>query len=448
MFVDREEELNFLEERFEDGSELIILYGRRRVGKTELLKKFIEDKDESVYHLISRESEKDQIREFKQSLSNKIEGVVDLKDEWGVVLKKASELDILVIDEFQYLIQSNKEILKIFQKAWDEYLSDQDVMLILTGSSVGMMENEVMGYKSPLYGRRTGQWHLKQFRFDKISGFYPEKPVEELVNIYSILGGAPFYLEKFHEEKNTHQNIRDNILSQGCVLREEVESLLKQELRTPDNYFSVLKAVANGKNRFNQIQNETGIKKSSLSKYTKRLSNLHILEKQLPVTASEKSKRGRYVIKDNFFDFWFRFVFPDKSNLQQNIDSVAENIQQKLPQYTGRKFEQVCRQYIQKHRDFNKVGRWWYKEDEIDIAALNDREDILLTGEVKWTSSKVGVKQLEELKDKTENVRWRNDQRETKYVLFSKNGFTDKLKKKENVELYTLEDFEDELMQK
>jgi AAA+ ATPase superfamily predicted ATPase len=445
MFVDREEELEFLNSRFDERPQFIVLYGRRRVGKTELSKKFLEDKGNTVYHLVSRESRKDQIKEFKQSLSKEIDSIEDLKEEWSVVLKNIGELDALVIDEFQYLIESDQEILKIFQKAWDEYLSDQDIMLVITGSSVGMMENEVLNYKSPLYGRRTGQWHLKQFRFENIRGFFPEKSLQELVNTYAVLGGTPFYLQKFDQEKNLHENIRENILAQGCVLREEVENLLKQELRKPDNYFSVLKAVANGKNRFNQIQNETGIKKSSLSKYTKRLRNLHIVEKELPVTASEKSKRGRYKIKDNFFDFWFKFVFPEKSSLQQNIEPVAKNIQEQLPRYTGRKFEQVCRQHIQKQGDYNKVGRWWYKEDEIDIAALNDSENTLLTGEVKWTSKKVGMKELEKLKDKTEKVKWKNDQRKEQHVLFSKNGFTDELKKQGEIELYSLKRLENEM---
>ena len=440
MFVDRREELNFLEGSFENRPQLIVLYGSRRVGKTELVKKFLETNDNSVYHLVSRESTKDQIEEFKQSLSNRIPRVNDLKDDWSVLLKNTGELDVLVIDEFQYLIESDSEILKVFQKAWDEHLSDENIMIILTGSSVGMMENEVMGYKSPLYGRRTGQWHLKQFRFENIQSFFPEKDIKELVQIYAVLGGTPFYLEKFDSQKDMQQNIRENILSQGCVLREEAESLLKQELRKPDNYFSVLKAVARGKTSFNEIQNETGIHKSSLSKYTKRLRDLHILEKELPVTASEKSRRGRYRIKDNFFDFWFRFIFPEKSNLQQNTDSVAEKIDEELPRYTGKKFEQVCRQHIQKNREFNKVGRWWYKEDEVDIAAIDDRENTILTGEVKWTSEKVGKKELEKLKEKTQKIRWKNDQRKEEYALFSKNGFSEELKQADDVSLYKLDD--------
>lgn len=428
-FLNRSRELEFFEEKLEsDSSDFIVLYGRRRVGKTELVKQVISSED--VYHLVSRETEKDQIEEFKDSMAAKNPRAQEVENEWASVFRFASrEFQTVVIDEFPYLIETSEEILKILQKSWDEHMKEEEFNLVITGSSIGMMESEVLGYKSPLYGRRTAEWLLEPFDYTEIEGFLPGYSRKDLIRTYAVLGGTPYYLQQFQQKKDIEQNILDNILAQGNVLRQEAERLLQQELRQPKNYFSCLKAIARGKTKYNEIQSATGIKQSSLSKYLKTLRNLNIIEKKIPVTASDKTKRGIYSIKDSYFSFWFRFVFPNQSMLQQNPEAVMKNrITSELDQYTSREFEEVCRKYVQMKAEYDKVGSWWYQGQEIDVAAVNSNQDILLLGECKWTKEKVGMKTLEKLRDKQKSVQWRNADREVKYILFSKNGFKQGLK--------------------
>lgn len=452
-FIDREEELNFLNSKFSSKRpEFVILYGRRRVGKTELIKQFINDKT-SIYHLVSRETEKDQLSEFQESLARTFPETSDLKLDWTVLLKNLEDKKktILVIDEFQYLIETNSEILKIFQKVWDEHLKNSKITLILTGSSVGMMESDVLAYKSPLYGRRTGQLKLKPFTLDQARSFFPNSDFKKQIKIYSILGGIPYYLEQFDKDRPLKENILQHIIKTGSVLREEAITLLREELREPKSYFSILKAISSGMTRFNRISNETGIKSRSLSKYLIRLQNLHLVEKRLPVTASSDSKRGRYYIEDNYLDFWFKFIFPNQSYLEQDPRLFYEDvIEPELDIYTSKKFEEVCKEFIVSNKEsYSKVGKWWYKEDEIDIVGLNEREEKILLSECKWTKNKVGLTLLNDLKNKSKKVRWKDEKREGKYILFSKSGFTDDLKEHAedttDLKLYSLETMEEEL---
>ena len=336
-----------------------------------------------------------------------------------------------MIDEFQYLIETNSEILKIFQKIWDEHLKESKVTLILTGSSVGMMESEVLGYKSPLYARRTGQLKLKPFTLKQVRSFFQENELKEQIKIYSILGGIPYYLEQFDRDKSLKENVLDNIIKTGSVLREEAITLLREELREPKSYFSILKAISSGTTRFNRISNKTGIKGRSLSKYLIRLQDLHLIEKRLPVTASKKSKRGLYYIEDNYLDFWFKFIFPNQSYMEQNPQLFYDDIiEPELDVYTSKKFEDVCKEFIISNKNtYSKVGNWWYKEDEIDIVALNERDNKILFGECKWSNREVDHRLLDDLKSKSKKVRWNKD-RKDEYVLFSKSGFAEDLVKK------------------
>lgn len=448
-FIDREEELEILGSRYEsDRAEFLVLYGRRRVGKTELVKHFVKGKG-SVYHLVSRETEKDQIREFKESLSRTYPEFSDLVEDWETLLTKLGEKEkpVLVIDEFQYLIETNGEILRRFQKVWDEVLKNSDIKLILTGSSVGMMETEVLGYRSPLYGRRTGQLRLKPFTLKDIKELFPSKTFTELIEIYSILGGIPYYLEQFDTDSSLEDNISNHILRKDSVLREEAVNLLREELRESKNYFSVLKAVSSGKTTFNRISNETGIKKSSLSKYLIRLQELHLIEKRDPVTASKGSKSGRYYLSDNYLDFWFRYIFPNQSFLEQKPELFYKDvIEPDLDIYISKKFEDICIEFIvQTTEIYPKVGRWWYGEDEIDIVALNENDGRILLAECKWSKKPVDMSLLKSLKEKASQVRWKDDHREEEYMLFSRSGFTADLKELDDeVTLYSLDRMESE----
>jgi len=445
LFVNRKKELTFLNKKYQSpNSEFIILYGRRRIGKTALIKKFIKNK-KAIYHLVSRETEHDQITEFHQTLNNTFPELADLKDDWEILLtnlKKYPNL-IIIIDEFQYLINTKKEILSRFQKIWDESLKHSSLMLILTGSSIGMMETEVLSYKSPLYGRRTGQWNVQPFPFQESRKFFKSYSLIDQIRSYAILGGVPFFLEQFNPDLSVKENITENIANNGCVLREETRNLLREELREPKNYFSILKTVAHGKTTFNEIVQHTGIQKNSVNKYLLSLQHLHLLEKKLPVTAHEKSKQGRYFITDFYFDFWFRFIFPNETFLEQNYEqTVHDLIWPKIDEYVSFPFEQICREILLVDQPFYaKIGSWWYQHHEIDIVALNEQKNIMLFGECKWQNKKMDKSVYERLFEKKELVRWKNNNRKEKIVLFSKSGFTEGLKKiaeSENIILYDL----------
>lgn len=444
-FVDRKEELAFLQKRYTSPrAEFLIIYGRRRVGKTELIKQFIADK-QAIYHLVSRETEKDQIEEFHITVNQTFPEMQDLKDDWEALFKNLQQRRhlIVVIDEFQNLISTKKEILSRFQKIWDEHLKKSTLMLILTGSSVGMMETEVLAYKSPLYGRRTGQWNVQPLPFSESRKLFKTYSIIDQIRTYCILGGVPFFLEQFESEKTVKENIAENIVSKGSVLREETRNLLREELREPKNYFSILKTVAHGSTTFNEIVQQTGIKQNSVNKYLLSLRNLHLLEKKLPVTADRKSKRGKYFINDNYFNFWFRYVFPNETFLELDYKkAVNDIIWPSIDNYVSLPFETVCQEILQfDTEDYSKIGTWWYQDQEIDIVAVNERKNTILFGECKWTKKKMNQKTYEQLRKKANDVKWHNKERKEEFVLFSKSGFTSGLMKtaeSECVKLYDL----------
>ncbi len=455
-FVDREEELAFLEEKYRsEGFELIIIYGRRRVGKTELIKKFIHDKP-SIYCLSSLEDKEKQLEGIGNDISNYFGGIKPYIREWEDLFQyfteKAPEGTILVIDEFPYLMEENNSIPSYFQKFVDEYLKNKNLMVILCGSSIGMME-DLKSYKNPLYGRRTGQIDLKQFKFKDARKMLPKTNFQEEIRYYSVFGGIPFYLQKI-----TESTLRDNIKEKICrnveILHEEPYILLRQEFRKPNRYFSIMESVSSGHTTPKAISDSTKIPLQSVPKYLGELERVRLISHIFPVTDREKkSRRGIYEISDNFFDFWFRFLSPHLSDVEKGYDEfVDDHVMPGLDRYVGRKFENVCIEFLREISKlegkirFTKIGKWWYKEEEIDVVALNERDKHIYFGECKWSNNKVGTSLLQDLKEKAKNVRWLSDDRTEEYILFSKSSFTSGLikeaNKDENISLYDLNDME------
>lgn len=398
-FIDRKRELAFLEERYASGkAELVIIYGRRRIGKTELLLNFVENK-EHVYFLASEKPYRDNLRELQklmaEFLGDELFSRIAFNDIDELLIEFSKRVMgkrvVLIIDEFPYLIERYKPVLSLIQRAWDLELSKGDLMLILCGSSVSAMETEVLGYKSPLYGRRTGQWKVDELPFSSLKEFFPNYTVEELVKVYGVLGGVPAYLLKFDPEKEFDKNVVRKVLSKGAFLYEEAEILIKEELREPANYFAILQTVASGRTRFGEIVNTTGLDKSLVSKYLSVLGKLGMVERELPVTATRKEalKRGRYSITDNYLAFWFRYVLPNRSYLEADLaEEVWEHSKEDFNTYMGTVFERLLRKpdvfiNLTGFR-FTKIGRWWHKNQEIDLVALNEREKKVLFVEVKW----------------------------------------------------------------
>lgn len=456
MFVNRKEELKYLEDLNKTkGARLLILYGRRRIGKTELLRQFSRGK-KHLFFSCDLSSEQEQLRQFTEKIF-RITGEPFLQTQpftsWEALFRYifdhiSKKIPIIIIDEFPYLCISNKAIPSILQKIWDEKEKKINIFLILCGSYMSFMEKEILGSKSPLYGRRIGQMILKPLDFESINGFFPNYTREERTYCYAILGGTPAYLLRFNPKKTIEQNIKNEILNKNAFLYSEPRFLLMEELREPSIYFSILKAIADGKTRLNEIAQETGIKdRHKVNKYISVLRELHIIRREIPVTEEKphKSRKGIYLLDDPYFRFWFKYVFPNMSYLEEgDIEYVwEEKIKPDFDSFTGFIFEDIC---IQKLKKFNKenrlpfkaknIGRWWDRTDEIDIVAFDDKGSFLFC-ECKWTNKKIGVNILSELQRKADKFL---GTREKYYGFFSKSGFTKELealsKKRKDILLF------------
>jgi AAA+ ATPase superfamily predicted ATPase len=432
-FIDREKELEFLEEKFRNERGLIILYGRRRVGKTELIKQFCKNK-EHIYFLADKRGTLLNAERFASVAAEHFGDlppkVKNFDDVFQYIAKRLNEKKIVIaIDEFSYLVEKDDSIPSVFQLIWDEILKDKKVMLILCGSLVSMME-ELLAYKSPLYGRRTAQWKLLPLKFSDAKNIFPNYSIEGKVKVYSILGGIPFYLNLFDGKKDVFANIEEKILTKGEILYEEVEFLLREELRDYSSYFSILEAIARGNSKLSEIANFSRIQAKDLPKYLSVLMKLDIVEKIYPITEKRTTKRTIYKIKDNFFDFYFRFVYPFKNDLELgNTKKVIEVIKKEFNSFIRKKFEEISREFLYEMNlkgalpfRFSNIGTWWEKDKEIDIVALNKEEKKILFCEVKWQdiNKNEAEKIFENLKEKAEEVKWFNKARKEYFCLIAK----------------------------
>jgi len=397
-FVDREPELSFLDERWRSTkkAELVIIYGRRRVGKTELILRFLRNKPH-MYFLADSAPIRGQLERFVAA-AEKALGITFPRgtNTWADALATFARAKrcVIAIDEFGYLIERDHAILAEVQRGWDEALGEGSHLLLLSGSSMSIMENDVLGVRSPLYGRRTGQWKLSPLKYGAISPMLPGYSCDDLARTYMILGGIPAYLEKFDSDHDVWRNVREKILRKGEFLYDEPEFLLRVELRQPYSYFPILEAIANGKTKLDQISNHSRIEVRSLPKYLQVLHNLGFVEKIVPVGERKmKTRRYSYTLSDPFFSFWFRYVYPNKTMLEQGFtEKVAEQITRDFDSYAGTRFEDIALQIIlSKAADvsFNEYGRWWNGDMEIDLVFLRRERGRYTEGfffEVKWST--------------------------------------------------------------
>lgn len=444
-FIDREKEIEFLQSEYDrKGSSLVILYGRRRVGKTALAGEFAKDK-EALYFLATEESEGQNRNAFKDMVAeftgNELLKYASL-DSWELIFKALVEYHtegkkVLIIDEFQYLGRSNGAFPSIFQKIWDSLLKDEDIMVILAGSLISMMESQTLSYSSPLYGRRTGQIKLKQIEFRYYREFFPGRSRKELIERYAVTGGVPKYIELFNDSKDIYTAIERNIISKSSYLYDEPAFLLQKEVGEVGSYFSIIKTIAAGNWKLSKIAGSLQMKQTGLTKYLKTLIDLDILEREVPVTEEnpEKSKRGLYRIKDNFMLFWFRFIFPSLSYIESGNEMIAmEKIRKNfMDNHVSFVYEDICIEEMWRLNadgkwdfNFDKVGRWWDGNTEIDIVALDNAGNNIVFGECKYWKEKVGANVLFALEEKAKVVRWRENCKKH-FVLFAINGFTDEL---------------------
>ena len=476
MFIGRKRELQFLEDRYNSkGGQFVVLYGRRRIGKTETLREFCKDKPH-IFYSCREVSDKLQLRSFSDSLLRAdIPAAKYIRefDNWETAFKSIIDLPygdrkkLIIIDEFPYMCKANESIPSVLQNLWDETLKDSDIMLVICGSAMSFIEKELLAEKNPLYGRATGIYKMESMDFYDAVQFFPNYSSRDKIITYSVLGGIPHYLCQFDPTLSLDENIKRNILTKGCVLYSQVEFLLRQELRETSLYNSIIEAVALGNTKLNDISMKSLVEDTSkTSVYLKNLTEIELIEREFSVDEGIKersnTKRGIYRLTDNFFRFWYAFVFTNYSELESgDAEGVYEYvIKPNLHEFASFAFEDVCREYIRKMQKQNKLpfrykrmGRWWgrttvrrkdhteVQETEIDLLAVSDKSEKYLVGECKFkgrpfsygeyldTSAKLSV-----LKEKADFY----------YYLFSESGFDDKLKSEaEKNEFIKLMDIEE-----
>ena len=456
-FVDRVDELNILEKEYtRKGSSFVVIYGRRRLGKTTLISKFCEDK-KNISFLATEESEQENLNSFKEEICNVIDNyllresnITSWEPLFNFIADNTNEKLIVVLDEFQFLGKANEAFPSILMKIWDKKLKNTNIMLILCGSLIRMMNSQVLSYNSPLYGRRTAQIRMKQIDFKYYSEFFDTISYDEQILRYAITGGVPKYIELFEGNGTIRELIRDNIMNTGSFLYEEPEFLLRNEINEVGRYYTILKIIANGKHKLSEICAASEISQAGIGGYIKNLTELDIITREVPVTEAnpEKSRMGQYLIKDNFLHFWFRFVYPYRSMIERGQTNwVLDKIEIPfIDNYVSYVYEDICREKLfdelSTSLNITRIGRWWdNKTAEIDIVGLSDDSNKIIFGECKYSKKKKGMGILNELIEKAKNVKWKNDNREEYYVICSKSGFDDKLTEyaKEHDNIYLFE---------
>ena len=443
MFVNRERELELLEERYGSGrAELFVLYGRRRVGKTELLAQFCTASGSPRRHIFFV-ADLDVEPVLRAALSAAVNTELLGPETAGAVYSSWDDIFLLlaqharqerlvvVLDEFTYLVDAHPPLASALQRLWDRELANTQLMLVLCGSYVGMMEETVLGYQAPLYGRRTGQYLLEPLGFHDARKFFPDYDLADQVRAYAVLGGTPAYLNVVSASRSLLDNIGQRVLARGTFLYDEARFLLQQELREPRNYFAILEAIAAGRTRLNEIKQATGL--DGVTAYLGTLQGLHLVERVVPVTESQphKSRRGLYRLRDQFFRFWFRFVHPNRSLLERGGVQAALDglVAPQLDQFTGPVFEEVCHQFLwrlalQGELPFVplRIGGWWQANQEVDAVAVGS--DAVLLTECKWSRRPLGLDILRNLERKAGLVARETDISLIFFGLCARSGFT------------------------
>jgi AAA+ ATPase superfamily predicted ATPase len=449
MFHNRELELRSLERLWaEPQAQLVIVFGRRRVGKTELLRQFGQGK-RAIHFVATQAKDPLNLRAFCRLLRNEISDPLlndDVSATWEAVLELLAvharrDRLLVVFDEFQYLCRDRPELPSVLQKFWDATGRQTRVALVLCGSQISFMEHEILAERAPLFGRRTGQLLVQPFSYLEASRFHPAGSVEDKLAMYGVFGGLPAYLARWAPGRTLRQNVLSAILEPAAPLYDEVNFLLRTELGEPHTYASLLAAMAGGAQQASQMAAEAGLNAVSVNRYLQVLQQLRLIVRETPIWERRpaRSKRGRYAIADPFLRFWFRFVLPHQSLLEVGqAERVYDTlIAPQLDAYLGLAFESMCRQFLQRapHDPWipcKRIGRYWGQGPEIDIVTENV-DGSHYVGECKWQAKPVGEEVLVRLREASNSLP-ASFQRDRRYVIFSRSGFTRDLQKRADAE--------------
>lgn len=407
MFVGRSEELATLERLYAKGGfQMVVVYGRRRVGKTALVSEFARGK-RTLFFTALDQADKDNLTDFSRA----VYAFFGLPDSTGPFASWSSAFDfiaeratrerfVFVFDELPYAAGRNASIPSALQIAIDRKLKDTGLFLVLCGSNQGFMESEVLGSKSPLYGRRTAQMRIEQLGYREAALMLPGLGAQELFRYYGCFGGVPYYLEQLDLDASLEQNIADLYFNASGFLYDEPYGLLRQEFKEPALYSSILRAIASGANRPNLIADRIGVEQTTLPKYLRALISLGVIEKAVPFGENpEKSKRGIYRICDACYNFWFHFVMPRTSEIEQGLGAIAAQriMGSNLDEYLGHRFERLCLEWLTQEAKTGalpvaatRLGSWWgtnptrREQTDIDVLAADPDTKQMLIGECKY----------------------------------------------------------------
>ena len=460
MFYCREEELRTMNNRYKKGHfECVVIYGRRRVGKTALINEFCKGKPTVYFSALNASSQENlealskAIYTCQNSDSTSAPTYRSYEDALEAITGMAMEKRLVfVIDEYPYLAKAEKSISSRLQHIIDHSWQDSRIYLILCGSSMSFMEYQVLGYESPLYGRRTAQFKIQALTYREITEFHPELKAADQALLYGVTGGIPHYINKLDVESNLDEALLDNLFSTSSYLFEEPENLLKQELREPAIYNSVISAIAAGASHSNEISTKVGLESGVCAKYLKVLLDLGILKKETPIT-EKPGKKTIYAIDDNFFRFWYRFVPRNMSVISAGRMRLIyeQAVKRFYPDYMGLVFEKMCQEYLLRYAKdlpilLSNVGQWWgtdsktRREVQIDIVGAPVDGNEYLIGSCKYRNEKIGIEELELMRRYASVFRQNGI---FHYYIFSKGGFTQALLEAEmqgEVTLFTLGD--------
>ncbi len=434
VFIDRDRELSHLHERYRsDKAEFVVLYGRRRVGKSELIDQFL--RTATGIHLVAREESKHlQLRKFSADLSAYFKdpflqktGFSDWDSFFEYLIQHADDRIVVAIDEFPYLIKEDPSLPSMLQEYWDRRLKETRIYLILSGSSISMMESATMEYGSPLFGRRTGQILLQPLRFIHVLEYLGD--MKKAVEFYAVFGGTPAYIMAVDPERDIMKNIEEKVMREDSFLFRDVEFVLRAELVEPRYYFSILFSLAGGNHRIGLICNDTGLSKSVVNKYLSILIDLKLVHRRIPVTEGHRSRKGLYFLSDNFFDFWFSFVNPHLEMLERgNAPLVVDQyVRPQFARYVGKHFEEMVMDLLVHINGdgflpfvFTRIGSWWHRGEEIDIVCLAENPHRILFCECKWQDGVDAAEVFAGLRRKASLVSWHNDRRSEYFCVVAR----------------------------
>jgi len=460
MFIGRKRELDDLNQRYENSKfEFAVIYGRRRVGKTTLINEFVKDK-EVIFYTGIEGNEKENLKGLSKSIYSLSQDFADTSSSFSSfqeALETAFRIAerrriVFVIDEYPYIAGSYKALSSILQILIDRNKDTSKMFLILCGSSLSFMESQVLGYKSPLFGRRTCQYKIMPFDFFEIKDYYNKFSNIDLAVIYGITGGIPLYISLMNDNLSVEENIKANFLVPNAYLFEEPTNLIKQECRDPAQYNSIIKAIATGSSRMSEICSKTGLDTGLATSYLHKLMSLGIVKKEMPF-GTDSSRKTIYVLKDSMFRFWYRFIPDNLATINRGLtDIVYKKIAPQITSFMGGVFEEICKQYLwELNRQgkaaitFTDLGRWWSndpknkRETEIDIMGTADDKSALFC-ECKWTNENIDTSVLDALVERSKLFCFAS----VYLYLFTKTGFTkgckDKANELGNVKLVTFDD--------